>query len=266
MTARFRIIHYLPDPISGARVPIAALVADGARLSVVRSRFTPGAACVGGVASWHNMQMILEELMEAEHFDRLPSSLGPQVVLSAQHPIPATVENPTAWVERCILPQSMNPKDAEPKVPHVPRRAAMGFQFFKTWKVARYVERNFKATDLGLSENLAHKITHYVAGRSELLLMEPMVARGDFGQELRDVSEGILAWQRLFELHGRGRPTPRFVTYIFSEGHKPAVAQARETFAKTNVEVVDIETVGERGHLLGEIKRVGETRGLPNLH
>ena len=268
MTAHFRIIHYLPDPTSGARIPIAALVADGKRVSVVQSRFTPGVACVGGLASWHAMQMILEELRRAEHFDRLPPTLGPQVALTPDRAIPATVDNPAAWVERFVLPQKPESReDAVVKTPHAPRRAVMGSQFFKTWKVARFVNRNFSAKDLGLSENLAHKITHYVAGRDELLLMEPMVARGDFGQELRDVSESILAWQRLFDVHGTHDRMPKFVAYVFSEGQVPPVLKARETFAKTNVEVVDVDAIGERNHLLSEIRRVGQTRfgSLPNL-
>ncbi len=44
-TARYRLIHFVPDPFNGARVPVAAVLQAHGRLSVHEMPNMPGPEC-----------------------------------------------------------------------------------------------------------------------------------------------------------------------------------------------------------------------------
>jgi hypothetical protein len=259
MTARFRIVHFLPDPFSGMRVPVAALVqrADGVR--VVRAPHTVGPGCVGGLAAWNNMQGLVHGLDAIEEFDRLPMSMGPHVVLDVQREVPALVEDPESWVAKFILPQRpLDSDDARETPPASPRRESVGYAFFRTWHVEPYVSRHFKGETLGIQDEYAGTISHAVLGSDEFLLMEPVLGRRpDMHKQLEEVSKTFLAWEKLLERMQTQRK-PRFVAYLFSSP-RTTVREAKQFLDIAGAEVIDVEIPDERDRFIGDIRRVGLT-------
>src|SRR5689334_3210698 len=68
MKAKFRLVHFLPDPFTGSRIAIGALVQVGGRAKFVRAGRLPDAGCVGGRDAWAAMQMAIDSLTAAEDF------------------------------------------------------------------------------------------------------------------------------------------------------------------------------------------------------
>lgn len=262
MSARFRIIHYVPDPFSGARVPIAALVEDKEkRVRVERSPFLPGPHCVGGRAASSIITMTLDDLRWATSFDVLPPTLGPDIHLDRARPIPESVDDPAQWVVDHVLPKRpVLAEDQPERAPAAQRRQSKGMRFFETWKVATYVETDYSGVELGIPADVAHRISHYVKGKERLLLMEPVIgAREDFSDELRHVSNAFLAWRKLLENHG-ARREPQFIAYVL-EGRYGESAHAREKLVEAGAEVIDVDIPSERSRFLETIKRVADSGG-----
>jgi hypothetical protein len=259
MTARFRIVHFVPDPFSGMRVPVAALVLVPGGVRVVRAPHTAGPGCVGGLATWHNMQGLVHGLEAVKEFDRLPMSLGPHVLLDAQREIPSLVEDPEAWVAKVILPQRpIDPDDARESPPSSPRRESVGHTFFRTWNVDRYVTRHFKGETLGLEYEYAGTISHAVMGSKEVMLMEPVLGqRPDLSKQLEEISKTFLAWEKLLERKG-AKHMPRLVAYMFSTPHT-TVREARQFLNIAQAEVVDVQIPNERDRFVSDIRRIGLT-------
>ncbi|MCI0674123.1 MAG: hypothetical protein L0Y64_27055, partial [Myxococcaceae bacterium] len=108
MSARFRIVHFMPDPFAGTRFAVAALVRDqGSRVHVARAPQLPGPACVGGRPFSSLLHMALEDLQGVRSFDALPASVGPHVLLSDEKAVPSSVVDPVAWVESFVLPRRL---------------------------------------------------------------------------------------------------------------------------------------------------------------
>jgi hypothetical protein len=257
MTARFRIVHFVPDPFSGMRVPVAALVLGKSGLRIVRAPHTAGPGCVGGLATWHNLQGVVHGLDAVRDFDRLPMSLGPHVILDDHREVPERVDDPESWVAKFILPQRpLEPDDAREAAPPSPRRESVGYTFFQNWKVDRYVIRHFKGETLGLRDEYAGAISHAVMGPDELMLMEPVLGRrSDLPDQLEGVSKTFLAWEKLLERIGSQRK-PRFVAYMFSTP-RTTVREAKQFLNFAEAEVIDVEVPNERERFISDIRRVG---------
>ncbi len=259
MTARFRLVHFVPDPFSGMRVPVAALVQQGSSVRVVRAPHTAGPGCVGGLATWHNMQGLLRGLESVEQFDQLPFNLGPHAVLGGQLDVPEQVNDPLSWVTKFILPQRPLAADdmRESALPS-PRRDSVGQLFFQTWRVEQFVERRFKGEKLGLEDEYAGSITHAVLGSGELMLMEPVLGlRSDVWSQLEDISKSFLAWEKLLE-RKRARRKPRFVAFMFSSP-RATVREAKSFLGVAEAEVIDVEVPTERDRFVSDIRRIGLT-------
>ena len=259
MTARFRIVHFVPDPFSGMRVPVAALVQGPQGIRVVRAPHTLGPSCVGGLATWHNMQGLVQGLDAVKEFDRLPMSMGPHVTLDVQRDVPAQVEDPESWVAKFVLPQRpAAPGDTREVIPKGPRREDVGYGFFQSWKVERYVHRYFKGETLGLQDEYAGTISHAVIGTGEIMLMEPVLGqRQDVHRQVERISKTFLAWGRLLErMHAKGKP--RFVAYVFSPP-KTALPEVKQFLSAAEAEVIDVEIPNERDRFISDIRRIGLT-------
>lgn len=258
MTARFRIVHFVPDPFSGMRVPVAALVQGPKGVQVVRAPHTAGPSCVGGLATWHNMQGLVAGLEAVKEFDRLPMSLGPHVTLDVQREVPAQVEDPESWVKAFILPQRpVAPVDARAVSPKAPRREDVGYGFFQNWKVERYVHRHFKGETLGLQDEYAGTISHAVIGSGELMLMEPVLGQRDVHKQVERISKTFLAWGRLLErMPDKGKP--RFVAYVFSPSQK-VLPEVKQFLSAAEAEVIDVDLPNERDRFISDIRRIGLT-------
>jgi hypothetical protein len=98
MPALYRMVLFVPDPFTEGRVPIAALVDDGQKVTVVQAPHRPCAECLGGVAADALVDIILSDLNGITTIDHLPESVGPQVMLSVVRKLPDGVKEPVAWV------------------------------------------------------------------------------------------------------------------------------------------------------------------------
>ncbi len=264
MSSRFRIVHFMPDPFSGARVPIAALVEGQDRsVRVTRAPFIPGPHCVGGRAAWTSLQMTLEDLDLADNFEVLPRSIGPFVVMDEARKVPAQVGDPVRWVTQHILPRPpIHAEDLAERPPPAIKRQVMGLTFFTRHKVARYVQPRFDGTIVtGVRPDTAEPISQWVPGKEGLLLMEPVVAgRESFHEDLRHVSSTFLAWRKVFENHGIQKRMPSFIAYVLS-GRRGESADARAALQEARATVVDVMIPAESKWLIDSIKTVGRSGG-----
>ena len=105
MTARFQIIHFEPDPFSGSRFAVGALVESEQRVELVTG-WLPNAEWVGGDQASAVVRMVLSRSRRATRLGELPMSVGPQVQLGLIQRVPEGVANPAAWVKDHVLPRS----------------------------------------------------------------------------------------------------------------------------------------------------------------
>src|SRR6266511_3725193 len=106
MRARqYKLVHFVPDPFSGARVPVAALIQDEHGLRITRAPHLPGPDCLGRASAEEAMLMVLDSLQESDSFSALPRSAGPHVTLDVARSIPLDVDDAAGWVEKFVLPQ-----------------------------------------------------------------------------------------------------------------------------------------------------------------
>jgi hypothetical protein len=261
MSARFRIVHFMPDLLSGARVPIAALIErEDRHVQMARADLIPGPAFVGGRAAWSSLNMALEDLTFATSFEILPRSIGPFVHMDEARIVPASVGDPVDWVRKHVLPRKLiEPEDQLEEPPPVPKRQVQGKAFLRTYKVARYVEDNFNGVDYGFSAKAAFHVSHWVRGSGGLLLMEPIVgSRDDFTDELIRVSSTFLAWRKLFENHRRSQEAkePDFIAYVL-DARRGESSTVREELKEARAQVVDVDVPNERDRFISRIREVG---------
>lgn len=62
MTAQYRIVHFVPQPFLGAKIPVAALVRHGGSTRMVAADRQLDADSVGGVAQAATLRMLLRAL------------------------------------------------------------------------------------------------------------------------------------------------------------------------------------------------------------
>lgn len=175
MIGGYRIVHFVPDPFSGARIPIGALVSVGGNVEVVRSG---DIARTQSPASSALIDFIASKLASSKDLSTLPPSAGPQAVLGPAGEIPATVADPVGWVRSFVLPQGAAAPSRKPSKVVL---AKAGMRLFQQFSVSRYVREKFAPAQAwsgiaGFPANDLQKVTHW-AGSSDarVLLMEPMI-------------------------------------------------------------------------------------------
>lgn len=96
MKRYFRMVHFVPDPISGARFPMGALVHDGrARRTVLANRL-PGPESLGGMKTARLLNLLLDDLEKLRTEEEIYQRLGPQVLVEERSLIPDGVKDPLA--------------------------------------------------------------------------------------------------------------------------------------------------------------------------
>jgi len=261
MTASYRLIQFAPDPFTGARYPLGAVVSHGrGEVSVAKAARVPGAGCLGNRSLAIAAQRLHARLDSIESPDALPAVFGPYVSLSKPRPIPAGVGDPTSWLTSLLTPPSI-PGDGLKNV-RGSQRSTLGFRFFETWKVARYVEKTFEPTSdwdgwlspygLGLQ-----RIAHWVPGEKTALLMEPVVpSRAKFDKDLKEIAAKFLAYRAALDKVENGR-TGQLIAYITLGGHPDQRAAAVETLAPFAHSVVDTAQPQRAAAFVEAIRKVG---------
>ena len=259
MTARFQIVHFEPDPFSGSRFAVGALVENGASVQLVTG-WVPGPRCLGGDQASALVRMLLESLRTCRRLGELPMSAGPQVQIAPVQSVPGGVADPASWVRDHVLPQRpAREDDLGESAPFAPRRETAGFRFFETWNVAQWVKKKYRppAVPEWARPDLAPDISHYVPGTSRLLLMEPLVTtREAFEKDLEQVGQTFLAWRGL-QRYMQLPQEQTLITYIHG-GAQDRVAEARRALKHVD-RVFDVDEPGDRGEFLALIRQVGAT-------
>ena len=267
MSARFRLVQYMPDPFAGTKVTVGALVESNGRVELVRAPALPGPSCVGGRSAWVTMQLVLDSFATCAEFDVRSGEVSSLAGVTEAHRIPEDVTNPVAWVESFVLPQRGTSEQDTKETAHRQKRETMGFRFFQQWHVAQFVHRKFSAENIPLRSRrdglpqVKHPITHFVSGASELLLMEPIVGtRAKLTDDLKGLSESFLAYRSLLEMANTPRK-PTFIVYVLTGGYKGALAEAHDVLKGAAHQVINVDDPAQRMPFLQRIMTVGRTGG-----
>jgi hypothetical protein len=100
MRPSYRLLHFAPDPFSGFRLPMAALVRlKSGGFRVAKARDLP-INCLPPTQARMLDRMVarLDEIRS----DTLPMVFGPYVVLDDPLPVPAGVPDEFAWVDALL--------------------------------------------------------------------------------------------------------------------------------------------------------------------
>jgi hypothetical protein len=265
MVARYRLVHFVPDPFTGARIPVAALVAGGGGVSVASATHLPAAACLGRAPTYAAMQMVLEALSAAESFDVLPVAVGPQAILDVERQIPGDVSDPVKWVVEHVLPRVT--ENRPPRETRSHHRDTEGYRFFETWNVSRYVQRRFRPdqawSELGsTTPRMLAQVSHWVgAPNVGLLLMEPIVlTRPGLQGDLIEVHQRFASY-RLFldsgDIPEETREKTKLYVYVLAGGKAQDRHSALTSFTSVGATTIDTESESARQSFLGEIRSVG---------
>lgn len=106
MTARFRLLLFVPNPFNGMSWPLGAVVDTQDGLEVARSGRLPDAAALGSERTAQLARILHRHLNEFCSFDAVPISFGPYAVLGEKRTVPEGVENPVQWIEEHVLPRA----------------------------------------------------------------------------------------------------------------------------------------------------------------
>lgn len=261
MNAHYRLIHFTPDPFAGARFALGAVVSDErGQVRVARAEWLPSAACLGDRSLAVVVQQLHKRLDAVESSERLPSAFGPYATLAEPHQIPRGVDDAVAWVEATLSRAA--PEGGRVRNPRGSNRYTLGYRFFETWKVARYVRKTFKPDHdwggwLGRHGAGLPQVTHWVEGQVQALLLEPIIpTRHQFEQDLKDIATKFGAYQYALEQTENGR-TGQLIAYVTGEGHPQRRAEAKEILDAFADVVVDTADTPARQGFLESIRQVG---------
>lgn len=260
MNARYKIVHFVADPFTESRIPVAALVHHGGRVVVVRAAHLPGPQCLGGRQFATAAQIIVEDLAREPSFDTLPVGAGPHAVMGEARSIPASAPNPIRWVES-LLAHDTGERGA-PEHHRGARLATYGYRFFKNYGVSQHVKKTFQpGSDAGGFLPQAHRlgaVTHFVEGSEDLLLMEPILAtRPTFDRDLSDVSQLFAAYKTMLGTDSRKRAN--LVAYVLSAGSKDKREEALRELRPYAHQVIDTGDELARFAFIHKIRDVGSS-------
>lgn len=261
MSASFRLVHYIPDPISDERFALGAVVSVGAQVHGVASQHLPGPSCLGGASHAGLAAFLVRQLEEIMSLDEINRLFGPNVRVSQPQSLPASVSDPTAWVKEHVLRQPL----AAQRAPRGHNLPTQGFQFFTTWGVARHVRKTFRADTDGIRwlrgrGRGLQPITHWVSGADGLLLMEPVApGRNKLQDDLQTLATRMQAWRSV--LHPSAEPPvpARLVVYMLTGGPPKSRAQVCDWLGDKADLIVDTDHADARDALLAEVTRYGQT-------
>lgn len=257
MRARARIVQFSPDPFSGSRFTIGAVVETGGRVEFVRAHLIPDAHCLGGHAPWTTLNLTLDALAAAPDAKQRSGAISQLASIGPDIELPDGVADAASWVSRVLLPRGTPaPSTQHPKRE---RRDSIGFKLLEDWGVAAVVQKRFHIeTLLGSNDvRLVHRPSHFVHVGAEILLMEPFVgSRPSLEHDLIEVKESFLAHQRLFQVT-KNNFEPSYLAYVAPRGYRGAIAEVSDALRATGATIVNTEDSSQRDQLLARIRVMG---------
>ncbi len=263
MIATCRIVHYEPDPFTGLRVPLGALVWDGRRWHGVAAEHLPVPDCLGGEEHARMAALLARQVSEVGDATRSEGSLGPFVRFAESRALPAGVEDPVQWVREHLLPRRVAAIRGE-GLQRGPTLPSQGYAFFRTFGVSHLVKKTFKPTQDGVRwlegrGRGLQPITHWVEGRSSLMLMEPVSpSRPQLEDDLQTLATRLLAWRSVLT---QPSGTSRLVAYLLTGGRREQRDEVREVLQDKVDLLVDTDDAAARTRFVDEIKAVGGAGG-----
>lgn len=269
MSAEFRIVHFVSDPFLGARIPVAALLRDRANVvRVVRAQRLPDPECLGGPKYAAALRMVLDSLDNAPTFDRLPQAVGPFATMAEPRTVPDDVHDAAKWLGSHVLPTAV--ATGEGAREREPKRARVGYRFFESWGLHRYVKKEFKIkerwnavfrSERSDSSSIASidSISHWVEGSSKILLMEPLIpGRASFQRDLHGVARSFSAFRFHLERLELTKDIS-LVAYVLSSRHRERRDEAIVSLRDIAHEIVDLSDSAAQDHFVREVRAVGES-------
>lgn len=261
MRRQFEIIHFVPDPVSGARVPMGAVIHGENSFRVVRSNHLPGPDCLGSRRAARLLNLLIDDLESLQSPDEISIKLGPQVLVEEPQTIPSDVQNPVNWVEKHILPQGPETPQGKTSSPRRPTRSTEGKRFLEKYDVDQFVRSNFKPQKhLGeAGDELRHldKVSQWVAGDGKLLLMEPLVPRRpNWEGDLTKVNT-IFSAYRYHVDNGMAGHDGELIAYMLPGGTDDQRTEMRRTL-QSATDVVDTDSAYQLNAFLDEVRTIGD--------
>lgn len=262
MTTQYRLIHYIPDPFTGDRVTLGAMVRTESGVRVEVASRIPGAACLGSLQAQMQVACAVEQLRFLSDFERLPFKMGPHFVLEPVCEIAMSEKQTLQWLRESLLPRPLELAERESSPARAPRRATRGRSYLKQFNADHYVRRFQPSRDLGDLAELGStlpSISQSVRGSGELLLLEPILPmRAHLERDLRQVATGFWAYRGFFEKH----PMPnsvRHYAYMLPGGDEATRAFAMEQLRDASDAVYDMTSMNQRGDFIDQIREIGES-------
>lgn len=270
--SRYRLVYFIPDHFCGTRIPIGATLKSDKGVDVVFAGHIPDANCLGGRAKANLLKSILHDIHNWRRGDELPESVGPHAILSEEYGVPDGVNDAKHWISSHILP--IKSSGSAIKGTRLSRRATIGYRFFRTYKVDKFVEKTFEPTKEGINwlhagALLLDPISHWSAGKNELLLMEPVVPDSlHVEEDCRQIAKRFLEYT---QVSGQASITSknsqasesrkiRYAAYLLPGLEREQVAKAREMLGFSQAEIFDLQDESNRRALVDDIRRIGESR------
>jgi hypothetical protein len=210
------------------------------------------------------MQLILDTLSTPSRFDIAPGELSALAQFGEECAVPAGVTDARAWLETKLLPQKLHrEQDLKETAPYRPHRDTTGYRFFEQWSVAGFVKKRYAPSFVPATHpKAAASVSHFVSGRDQLLLMEPVVGtRSKLEDDLQAISQEFLAFRELFRQSKPTHQTPVFIAYVLTGGHLAAVGEAHRVLSRAADAVINVDDPAQRTPFLKRIVEVGSSSG-----
>lgn len=266
MTPRYRLVYYTTDPFVGVRLPLGAVVQDGAgAIKATLNPTLPGPECVGPEAA-ALVRELAQDLQRIEAFDRLPRLFGPMLSLGAPVTLPEHVRDAVAWVNKLFQAPS-RPEDKRAPRGQAPSRATVGMNALRSLNVERYVQPSFiPAKNGGASwrgASALQQITHWVGHDGEpSLLMEPIIpGLPKTAEEIRTVATRLGAYQSVISTRGL---TAKLAVYITPGATDKELARITDGLGLFADAIWNLAEPGETRALTERVTSLGE-RSQPSL-
>jgi hypothetical protein len=253
VTAQYNIVHFVPDPFAGARLPVAALVDTERGVAVVRNQSLPTVKCIGHQAR-KALQLVFDALDDIKERDSLPIEVGPQAILDAPRHLPTGITDPVAWLQKNVLSPR---KELHRKT----QRSTQGQQFFEQAGVGSYIRTKFQPSDIWDTPLGLPPISLWAGSKNAgLLLLEPLVPKnGEVNGQVEAVGTRFSAYRfHLQRFDSYPKQMTELVAYLLPGPSNSDRDHAITALKQSAHRVYDTALDNQREELVDKVRDIGE--------
>lgn len=242
MTAKYRVFHFAPNPISGARYPLAAAISWGnGEPDTVVAGHVPGPECLGSM-SLHRLAMrFLEDVSGVDNLSKLPDAYELVGLVDELKALPR-VENPEQWLRDNVLaPQWSKSEPSDRRLARAPNRSTLGKRFFRQYQMDEIVQHDFQPKDvLGERWEIAPRVSHYAGAEGRLVLVEPLsMQRTSYMDDAKKVAQRLSVYRANRPLRSDIETVVMVLPHSGFSARQREVSERLESCVDTVVDVVD---------------------------